>query len=52
MSAQKTPALIRARKRLNEVKKRNKAQDKFGSDTMETFERPDTYIGKKVEETQ
>ena len=53
MSAQKTPALLRARKRLDEIKKKSSAQDTFGGDALtETFERPDAFIGKKVEETQ
>lgn len=51
MSAQKSPALIRARKRLDQLKKKGAGDATYGDKALvETFERPDAHIGKKVEE--
>jgi len=51
MPKQNYAPMARARKRLAELKKKQSRQDKFGADLKETFERSDTYIGKKIEET-
>jgi hypothetical protein len=52
MPKQNYAPMTRARQRLSELKKRQRNQDKFGTDGLkETFERSDTYIGKKIEET-
>ena len=52
MPKQNFAPMTRARKRLAEIKKRQKSQDKFGTDGLtETFERSDAHVGKKIEET-
>lgn len=53
MPRQNFAPMTRARKRLHELKKRQKNQDRFGTDGLtETFERPDTDTRTEDEETQ
>mgnify|MGYP003146286533 CR=1 FL=1 len=52
MPKQNYTPMIRARKRLTQLKQNKKAEDIFSDALTETFERPDAHIGKKVEETE
>tara|TARA_R100001082_G_C4275338_1_gene121539 strand:+ start:184 stop:342 length:159 start_codon:yes stop_codon:yes gene_type:complete len=52
MEAPKFNPMIRAQKRLAEIKKRQKQQEEFGTPLGETFERADDEITPRVEEQE